>query len=213
MHKVSTTLVAAALCSALTAHAAAIFSDDFDRGVADGVGNGWSELESDAVDVSLIQRISGGQQLQIRDNDPRAMASQLGGISTQGYTNIVLNYEWAPTNNTEAGDFLWVEWRNGPAGTWSEIAQHELIGPAAAQVASWTVAGAEGLDAFEFRFRLVVNANNEGATIDNVALAGERPGTSTGTTQAVPEPAGTALAGLGLGLLGFFGRRRTTARQ
>lgn len=86
-----------------------------------------------------------------------------------------------------------------------------MIGPAASQLASWSIAGAEGLDALQFRFRLVVNANNEGAMIDNVALVGERPATPASTVQAVPEPAGAALAGLGLGMLAFFGRRSKIA--
>ena len=43
----------AAACGPIAdAAAAAIFSDDFNRAVSANVGNGWSEIESDDVDVS-----------------------------------------------------------------------------------------------------------------------------------------------------------------
>ena len=46
-----------------------------------------------------------------------------------------------------------------------------------------------------------MNANNEGAYVDNVVLAGQ-------AAHAVPEPGSLALAGLGLALLPFAARRR-----
>ncbi len=204
MNKVSMSLIALALGSVMSASASTIFSDDFNRGVSDNVGGGWSEVESDAVDVSLVARATGDQQMQLRDDDPRAVASQLNGISTVGYTGVSLSYDWAPTNNTEAGDFLWVEWRNGAAGSWTELFKHALIGPAAHQTASGAIAGADGLSDFQFRFRVEVNANNEGAYVDNVRLAGE----SANSLRVVPEPGGLALAGLGLGLLAVLRRRQ-----
>ena len=108
-----------------------------------------------------------------RDNDPLAIATQSGGISTVGFTNITLTYEWSPTNNTELATSFGSEWRDGPAGSWTEIARHELIGPASFVFASWGIADAAGLSDFQFRFRAAVNANNEGAYIDNVSLAGD----------------------------------------
>jgi hypothetical protein len=206
MKKHSMALFALALGTALSAPAATIFGDDFERAISNSVGAGWTEDESDAVDVSVVSRSSGGQEMQLRDDDPLAIASQLGGISTMGYANITLSYDWAPTNNTESGDFLWVEWRNGSVGSWAEIAHHALSGPGAHQFASWNIAAAGGLDDFEFRFRVAVDANNEGATIDNVLLAGNPVLASP--INNVAEPGSLALAGLGLGLLAFLARRK-----
>jgi hypothetical protein len=209
MKHLSKSLVLLALGTAMSASAAPIFSDNFDRGVSNTVGNGWSEVESDAVDVSLVNRSTGGQMMQVRDDDPIAIASQLAGISTLGYSSVTLSYEWAPTNNTERGDFLWVEWRDGSlGGSWTAIASHELMGPADFSSASWDIA-AGGLADFEFRFRVAVDSNNEGAYIDNVGLVGN--GGQNDQRNNVPEPGSLSLAGLGLGLAAFLGRRRATA--
>jgi PEP-CTERM motif len=218
MNKTSISLLALALGSAMSASATPIFSDDFDRGVSTSVGNGWTEVEgtgaSAAADVSLVNRTASGlvigQQMQLRDNDPQAIASQLSGISTAGYTNIALAYDWAPTNNTESGDFLWVEWRNGSGGLWTGIAHHALLGPAAHTGESMAIAGAGGLADFELRFRVAVDANNEGAYVDNVSLSGVS--TAPGIANDVPEPGSFALAGLGLGLAAFLGRRKALVR-
>jgi len=180
--------------------AAPIFADDFNRAVSASVGNGWSETESDDVDVSIVARSGADRQLQVRDNDPRGVASQRSGISTLGVASVFLAYEWAPGNNTEAGDFLWVEWRDGTAGDapWTAIASHALVGPAGYTSALHDVPGGAGVADFEFRFRLVVDSNNEGAWIDNVALTGVMP---ERIVQSVPEPGTLALAGLSLVLL------------
>jgi hypothetical protein len=79
---------------------APIFSDDFNRAVSTSVGNGWSETESDAVDVSLVVRAGSDREMQVRDDEPRGIASQHSGISTLGYASIALAYDWAPSNNT-----------------------------------------------------------------------------------------------------------------
>ena len=186
--------------------AAPIFADDFNRAVSASVGNGWSETESDDVDVSIVARSGADRQLQVRDDDPRGVASQRSGISTLGVASVFLAYEWAPTNNTEAGDVLWVEWRDGGGGDapWMAIASHALAGPAGYASALHEVIGGAGIADFEFRFRLVVDSNNEGAWIDNVALTGV---TAERVVQSVPEPGTLALAGLSLVLLSTTVRR------
>jgi hypothetical protein len=185
--------------AAAAASAAPIFADDFNRAVSASVGNGWSETESDDVDVSIVARSGSDRQLQVRDDDPRGVASQHSGISTLGLASVFLAYEWAPSNNTEAGDFLWVEWRDGAGdGPWTAIASHALAGPAAYSAALHEVVGGAGIADFEFRFRVAVDSNNEGALIDNVVLS---DATSERAVQSVPEPGTLGLAGLSLVLL------------
>ena len=189
------------------ASAAPVFADDFNRAVSASVGNGWSETESDAVDVSIVTRSGADREMQVRDDDPRGVASQHTGISTLGFDSVFLAYEWAPSNNTEAGDFLQVEWRDGAAldGAWTAIASHALAGPAGHVSALHEVIGAAGIADFEFRFRVVVDSNNEGALIDNVTLSGTTLERSS--VQSVPEPGTLLLAGLSLVLLSTSARR------
>ena len=202
-------VLAAAMAPAM---ATPIFSDDFNRALSDTVGNGWQEVEgaspSAAADVSIVERSAGDNEMQVRDNDPNGIASQLAGISTLGYTNLTLAYDWSPTNNTEAGDLLFVEWRDGAAGSWTQIAAHALLGTGTHSAALWSLPDAAAVADFEFRYRVAVNANNEGATIDNVVLSGLRSGDEA---SAVPEPGSLALAGLGLCLLPWVARRRQRA--
>ena len=196
------TAVVAMLCGACaTASAAPIFADDFNRALSASVGNGWSETESDDVDVSIVARSGSDRQMQVRDDDPRGVVSQHTGISTLGYASVFLAYDWAPSNNTEAGDFLWVEWRDGAASgnPWTAIASHALAGPAGHASALHEVLDAVGIADFEFRFRVVVDSNNEGALIDNVVLSGVT--LERNTVQSVPEPGTLALAGLSLVML------------
>ena len=205
-------LAFALAATSASALATPIFSDDFNRALSNTVGNGWQEMEgslpSAAADVSIVERSAGDNEMQVRDNDPNGIASQLGGLSTLGYTSLSLSYDWAPSNNTEAGDLLFVEWRDGSAGSWMQIASHALLGTGTHSSELWSLPGAAGVADFQFRYRVAVNANNEGATIDNVMLSGQRADDEAG---AVPEPGSLALAGLGLCVLPWVARRRRRA--
>jgi hypothetical protein len=198
------------LVAAATAQAAPVFSDDFDRPVSNSVANGWTEEESQAGDISIVNRSGLNHQMQIQDLSPQAIASHLSGISTVGFEQISISYEWAPLSNTELGDQLFVEWRDGSLGAiaWNLIASHALTGTEAYTTETFLLTGSTGgLSDLELRFRLNVNANNEGALIDNVLLSGT-------TVTAVPEPSALALASLGL--LGIFAssvRRRRAFRS
>jgi len=211
LHRCTAPIALAFALGAASAGATAtpIFSDDFNRALSDTVGNGWQEIEgalpSAAADVSIVERSAADNEMQVRDNDPNGIASQLAGLSTLGYTGLTLSYDWAPTNNTEAGDLLFVEWRAGPAGSWMQIASHALLGTGTHSSELWSLPDAAGVADFEFRYRVAVNANNEGATIDNVVLSGQRAGDEA---SAVAEPGSLALAGLGLCLLPWIARRR-----
>jgi hypothetical protein len=60
---------------------------------------------------------------------------------------------------------LWVEWRDGAnaEGAWTAIASHALAGPTGHSAVLQQVTGAGDIADFEFRFRVAVDSNNEGA--------------------------------------------------
>jgi hypothetical protein len=80
-----------ALAASTSAHAALIWSDEFDRHSSNTVGNGWSEQEDDSNDVAIVF----DNYLLLRDRTPDAIASQYG-ISTLGYENITVEFRWRP---------------------------------------------------------------------------------------------------------------------
>jgi len=138
--------------------------------------------------------------LHISDEDPNGIAALVSGISTIRYTNLSF-----PTNGRrprELGDLLWVEWRDGSSqhNAWQAIAMHALLGAASHVSIAEFIANGGGVADFDLRFRVLVNANNEGAYIDNLMLTGHAVSANTdnGAPATVPEPGSLALAGLAL---------------
>jgi hypothetical protein len=192
------------------ATAAVILTDDFNRSEASTVGNGWTETENDSNDVAIDNN-----RLMLRDEIDGtidAAASRTSGISTVGYTDIVLSYKWARLRGSDTEDVLHVQWRAGPAGTWQDVATHTLGGsgnPFRTEDVSLG-ALAEGVADFELRFWTDVSDEDEGAYIDNVVLSGTLPAESA-RTSSVPEPGTLALLGLGLAGIVAVRRRRSAS--
>ncbi len=200
MHKFIQSLILMSVLAAPSAFAVVIFEDNFNGRNGNTVGNGWSEIENNNNDVA----ISGGvMRLRDRQSGMDAAASQLGGFSTIGLTDIMLSYDWGASNNTESNDSLYVEWRVSGSSSWSELIQHALGGSSlAGNVLSLGVAAANQAS-IEFRFYTSVSTSGERAMIDNVMLAGRD------AAMAVSEP--TTLMLMGFAMLGFIARKRARA--
>jgi hypothetical protein len=211
--------VVATLWTASPASAAQIFSDTFTRSNSNTVGNGWAELNNGASDVAIVGMPANGR-LMLRDEDAinnqgvviDAAATQT--ISTLGYQNITLSFDWAALTDSDASDLLIAEWRIG-SGTWNTTAGAiNLASFGLGGDGSFTGSGTLNLGAsaanqsdIQFRFRTNVSDDDEGALIDNVVLSG----TALTTTQ-VPEPASLTLFGSGLLGFGAMIRRRRMAK-
>ncbi len=187
------------VAAAMPGAASTIFADNFNRADSNLVGNAWSEVEPQPSDIRIHNQV-----LELQDIGSQIL--QASGVTTVGYTGITLTYEWARMDNTETGDALAVEWRDGSsASPWTLVDTHPLDGGTSFTTESFLLPGAEGLADLEFRFRTVVNGNNEGLLLDNILLTGTP---SLALQQQVPEPGSFALAGLGVALLGLS-RRKT----
>jgi hypothetical protein len=195
--------LALAIAAAMPVAAAPLFADDFNRTDSNLAGNGWSEVEPQPSDIRVH-----GQVLELTDIGSQIL--QASGVSAVGYDDILLAYDWARLDNTESGDAFAVEWRDGSSGGgWNLVGTHPLDGSGTAFTSeSFLLSGAQGLADLEFRFRTMVNGNNEGLLLDNIMLSGTPV---AALQQQVPEPGGLALAGLGVVLLALTRRRQPRA--
>ena len=200
------------LMSALPASATTvdIFTDNFNRGNSDTVGNGWTEYDHNAADVAIHNN-----QLRLRDSRSNttidAGVAQLGGLDATGLQDIMLSFDFKRNDNTsESSDKINVEWKLSTDAVWTLLFQHGL-GNGASNYASVSKAlGASADNASGILIRLSTNVtdnangNTEGALVDNVVLSG----TVTETTTTVPLPAGLPLLLSGLVGAGLIGRKR-----
>lgn len=203
--------VVATLWTASPASAAQIFSDNFNRSNNNTVGNNWSEIEDSNHDVSIVSN-----RLMLEDEGGNqfidAAATQLS-ISTLGYQNITLSFDWAALTDSDSSDLLIAEWRIG-SGAWNTATGGTNLatlglGGNGSFTGSGTLdlIGAGNQSNIQFRFRTNVSDHDEGAYVDNVVLSG----TAISTTP-VPEPASLTLFGSGLLGLGAMIRRRRMAK-
>jgi len=189
------------------ASATIIFQDDFNRDNNNTVGNDWSEIEDETNDTAIRS-----STLRLRDFKDKtdsadgqgivdAAAGQLAGFNTVGFTNIILMYDWAATDNTESNDTLWVQWKLGTDALWNTLVAQALGGSGFAPESFGLGIGAEGVSNLQIRFATDVSTYKEAAFIDNVKLTGYYP-------TRVPEPSTLMLMGIGLVGLGWMGRKK-----
>ncbi len=198
------TLLAALVCNfASLAQATVLFSDNFNRADSNTVGNGWVELEDDADDVAIWNN-----SMRLRDTLPgNPDAASTNALSTAGYTDIILTFDWAASNNTEPSDDLYVDWSSD--GINYTTLFHTALGGSGFESVALGPLGIGGHDPFYLRFWTDVSTSSEWAAIDNVVLSGTAVVANNPST--VPEPGTLAL--FGLGILGFAGARRFAAAR
>lgn len=161
----------------------AIFADDFNRAGSDTVGNGWFEHADDAADIAIFAGGVGGTgAVRLRDdfsgdpNQPQRDTDLWHDVSTVGFGDIRIEFDWAVDagQDSEDGDFLFVGWRIGNTGAFTDLASFPLGGPEGLFThESFSLGiGAEDLSQIQIRFSTDVNNNDEGATLDNVQVIG-----------------------------------------
>jgi hypothetical protein len=112
-----TLIVGSVAClSAAGASAATIYADNFD-GAGNVAGNsvpGWTQYEENSGGVSLIDYGSPHHLVMALTGQPDAAAAT-GIISTAGYTNITISFDWL-RKGTESNDAFYFSYIVNPGG-------------------------------------------------------------------------------------------------
>lgn len=221
-----TLIVGATAClSAASASAATIFADNFD-GAGNFAGNsvpGWTQYEANSGGVSLIDYGSPhhlvmaltGQQ----SGQPDAAAAA-GIISTAGYTNITISFDWL-RKGTESNDAFYFSYIVNPGALTTSLMQNEgawtttlisnggsdtnfatinpiidLVNASNSNIAImfWTVSNGSCSSSGGY------DCDTDYFKVDNVVVGG--------TLSQTPLPAALPLFASGLGTLGVLGWRR-----
>jgi len=194
--------IAALGCLSTSVSAAVIYTEDFNRADSNTVGNGWHETGDQANDVAIVD-----STLMLRDNQAGVDAAIWQNLSTSGYSDVSLTFDWAASMNTESNDTLNVSWRDA-SSSWQTIWSTSLGGSDFATVLLDDIIGASDNDSFELSFWTNVSWYNEAAYLDNMILAG------TLNTANVPEPATMGLFGMGLLGMGLsLKKKKASASQ
>lgn len=182
---VCTLCTVASLGAARSVSGAILFSDNFNRSSNHVVGNGWTEIEHDAYDVAVSSNY-----LRLRDEQrdiPDAAVTQ--GISTAGYENIFVDFDWG-RSETEDADTLNLSWDLGDS-KWTTVWTQKLGGRDGG-FASVSIDMLPTVDdQAKLRLRLWTNVSDsdEYAKVDNFVVRGDVIQNNSPANNPVPEPA------------------------
>ncbi len=191
-----------------TASAVTLFSDNFNRNNSNTVGNGWSEIQNSSNDVGIFQG-----QAYMRDSvSGLPDAAITHSLSTTGYENIKLSYDWREFFSSDPSDSFYVQIDTGSG--FSSLASHGL-GGSGYETSMVNLIGADNLASISLRLAIDVTdnfrGNLEGVFLDNIIVTGDAISTPGGA--AVPEPSTIALFGTGLVGMGIWRTRRNKKEQ
>lgn len=203
--------LALTMSTAFATPVSTIFDDQFNRINNSTVGNSWVEINNDSNDVAIYNNA-----LRLRDEannargtvtSPDAAATRT--ISTAGYQNINVQFNWAALTDSENSDLLGFSWKKTSDSVFTNVASFTLGGNGSFNLASFDLGDLANDTSIDLRFWTRVSEDNEGAMVDWVTVSGTSIPAVTAQMAAVPEPATFAL--LGIGFLGAGMARRRKA--